>query len=282
MKTENGLLKELKGTLALEGIEVSDERLGLSAAEYEEARSRGAVDALIGQAKARFSSVGRSEAASVTALRHQIDFLTHLMGNALVPLSTHQQLLTDKWNDPEFRASLNSALGEGVKQMSRLIKQMRLLAGEFPPSPEPFPLQSVIDEAFQEAGKHRPGKRAQLRYETGSRSVVLTGDREALKHALADVMLCAFSSNPPEPTTVRLNGTSLEIDIPTREMEVSDTVCAFAFGGDRGTNSDPSLALSKAVIEMHKGTIGIGSPKSGHAGMVRISIPVKPVEGTKV
>ena len=41
------------------------------------------------------------------------DRLTHEIGNAMVPLSTHQQLLAEKWKDAEFRASLNVALAEG-------------------------------------------------------------------------------------------------------------------------------------------------------------------------
>ncbi|HTL18714.1 MAG TPA: response regulator, partial [Patescibacteria group bacterium] len=64
------------------------------------------------------------EAANLRLIKSMADRLTHEIGNALVPLSTHQQLLADKWKDPEFRASLDLALADGVKRVSRLINQM--------------------------------------------------------------------------------------------------------------------------------------------------------------
>ena len=68
------------------------------------------------------------EAANLRLVKTMADRLTHEIGNAMVPLSTHQQLLADKWKDAEFRASLNVALADGVKRVTRLINQMRFLA----------------------------------------------------------------------------------------------------------------------------------------------------------
>jgi len=49
------ILTELQGTLALEGIVVSDERLLELSKEYESARDRGIIDKLFKRARARFS-----------------------------------------------------------------------------------------------------------------------------------------------------------------------------------------------------------------------------------
>ena len=75
------------------------------------------------------------------------------------PLSTHQQLLADKYRykDPEFRASLDVALADGVKRISRLINQMRFLARDSIISTEAFPIAPLIEEAYQEAQKYQPG-----------------------------------------------------------------------------------------------------------------------------
>src|SRR5258708_16078334 len=62
------------------------------------------------------------ETANLRLIKSMADRLTHEIGNAMVPLSTHQQLLGDKWKDPEFRASLDIALADGVKRVSRLIR----------------------------------------------------------------------------------------------------------------------------------------------------------------
>jgi hypothetical protein len=45
-------------------------------------------------------------------------------GNALVPLSTHRQLLKEAINDPEFQESLSTAMAVGVRRISRLANQM--------------------------------------------------------------------------------------------------------------------------------------------------------------
>src|SRR5262245_59572374 len=68
------------------------------------------------------------EAANLRLVKTMADRLAHEVGNAMVPLSTHQQLLAEKYKDPEFRASLDAALAEGDKRVTRLINQIGFLA----------------------------------------------------------------------------------------------------------------------------------------------------------
>ena len=70
------------------------------------------------------------EAANLRLIKSMADRLAHEIGNALVPLATHQQLLAEKYKDREFRESLDQALADGVKRVTRLINQMRFLARE--------------------------------------------------------------------------------------------------------------------------------------------------------
>ena len=70
------------------------------------------------------------EAANLRLIKSMADRLAHEIGNALVPLATHQQLLAEKYKDKEFRESLDQALADGVKRVTRLINQMRFLARE--------------------------------------------------------------------------------------------------------------------------------------------------------
>ena len=65
-------------------------------------------------------------------------------------------------------------------------------------SQEAFPLAPLIEEAYQEACNYQPAKAAQLKYDAGSKPIVITGDRAALKHALAEVMLNALQANPAD------------------------------------------------------------------------------------
>ena len=53
-EASEGILKELKGTLSLERIEVSDQNLKLFAAEYQQAKTEGRIEDLIQRAKEKF------------------------------------------------------------------------------------------------------------------------------------------------------------------------------------------------------------------------------------
>jgi nitrogen-specific signal transduction histidine kinase/DNA-binding NarL/FixJ family response regulator len=224
------------------------------------------------------------EAANLRLVRTMADRLTHEIGNAMVPLSTHQQLLADKWKDSEFRASLDTALAEGVKRVSRLINQMRFLARESLVSPDAFPLQPLIEEAFQEARKYQPVKSAQLKYESGSAPVVLKGDRAALKHAFAEVMLNALQANPSDPKIgVRLNSQSngrgnLQIEVQDNGSGFSPEAAEKApapFFTTRNVGLGLGLTVTRKIIETHHGHLEIVSPSEGRSGLVRISLPLE-------
>jgi signal transduction histidine kinase/DNA-binding NarL/FixJ family response regulator len=226
------------------------------------------------------------EAANLRLVKAMADRLTHEIGNAMVPLSTHQQLLSDKWKDPEFRASLDAALADGVKRVTRLINQMRFLARDILVSQDAFPLGPLLDEAFQEARKYQPVKTAQLKYETGSAPIVLTGDRAALKHALAEVMLNALQANPTDPKIgVRFQSSATANGRHGLQIEVQDNGSGFTpeaaiqapapFFTTRNIGLGLGLTVSRKIIETHHGKLEIVSPHSGQAGVVRISLPIE-------
>jgi hypothetical protein len=98
--------------------------------------------------------VREEQTPSATKQRLSRMFLASMcisIGNAMVPLSTHQQLLADKWNDAEFRASLNGALTEGVKRVIGVICALRYWANYL----EGVPVPTVATEAVATgAGPH--------------------------------------------------------------------------------------------------------------------------------
>jgi nitrogen-specific signal transduction histidine kinase/DNA-binding NarL/FixJ family response regulator len=223
------------------------------------------------------------EAANLRLVRAMADRMTHEIGNAMVPLSTHQQLLADKWKDPEFRASLDAALADGVKRVTRLINQMRFLARDSLVSSDSFPIGPLLEEAFQEARKYQPVKSAQLKYEAGAGPVVLTGDRAALKHAFAEVMLNALQANPADPKIgVRLNPEPVTNGRGGVQIEVQDNGNGFSsesarkapapFFTTRNVGLGLGLTVTRKIIETHHGRLEILPPEAGH-GVVRISLP---------
>lgn len=226
------------------------------------------------------------ETSNLRLIRSMADRLAHEVGNAMVPLSTHQQLLADKYKDPEFRASLDTALADGVKRVTRLLNQMRFLARDAGTHEEAFPLNPLIKEAFDEARKHQPVKNAQFRCEGEEQPVFVTGDRAALKHALVEVMLNALQANPNEPKIgVRLHSGANGNGISHLYIEVEDNGSGFTpetaqkapapFFTTRSVGLGLGLTVSRKILETHHGKLEIIPPKSGQSGLVRISLPLE-------
>ena len=227
------------------------------------------------------------EAANLRLVKTMADRLAHEIGNALVPLSTHQQLLADKYRDPEFRASLDIALADGVKRISRLINQMRFLARDTVLSKEAFPLALLIDDAFNEAQKHQPVKTTR-KPESGSPPIILAGDRSALKHALAEIILNGLQANPTEAKigirtlteAVPGGGQWVHVDIQDNGAGFPPEAAKKAldpFFTTRNVGLGLGLTVAHKIIETHHGKLVIGGPKNGEHGVVRISLPLEAV-----
>ena len=225
------------------------------------------------------------EAANLRLVKQMADRLAHEIGNALVPLSTHQQLLAKKYDDPEFRASLDTSLADGVRRVTRLINQMRFLSRDAVVTQESFPLAPLIEEAYQEAQKYQPVKSAQLKYNIGKQAFVLAGDRASLKHAMAEIMLNALQANPnnariavemrsePGPGTggwvhieFRDNGAGFSPEAAKRVPE--------AFYTTRNVGLGLGLVVTRRVVETHRGKLEVVPPQSGQSGVVRLSLPL--------
>ncbi len=139
------------------------------------------------------------ESANLKLVKNMAARLAHEINNALVPLSTHQQLLAKKLWDPEFLESLDEVMAEGIKRVSRLSRQMWYLAQDGLSSNDTFLLAELIQEAFQTARSQFNQGTAHYLFQDGQPAVKLNGSREALKHALAELMLNSFQANPDDP-----------------------------------------------------------------------------------
>ena len=219
------------------------------------------------------------EAANLRLVRTMADRLAHEIGNAMVPLSTHQQLLAEKFRDPEFRESLDHALAGGVKRVSRLLNQMRFLAREGQIQPEVFPVEKLIEDAYADATQQQSIEGAELKFENNGKMSVVAGDRAALKHALSEILLNALQANPKAPQVgVRLQTGSSGVTIEVQDngngfsAEAARKVPA-PFYTTRNVGLGLGLAVSQKIIETHHGKLEIVPSPSG---IVRVSLPAEP------
>jgi signal transduction histidine kinase len=221
------------------------------------------------------------EAASLRLIKSMAYRLVNEINNAVVPLSTHHQLLNERFDDPDFRKSLDTALGDSIKRVLRLSSQMRFLAREGQFEQESFPIGKLVEEAYLEATRHLPANGAQLKLENFDKQLAVVGDRAALRHALAEIMLNALQANPGQPqinVTLRAAGSNGDRSVT---IEVHDTGGGFSsenarkvpapFFTTRVGGVGLGLTVSQKIIETHHGRLEIvPSPM----GVVRVSLPM--------
>ncbi len=225
------------------------------------------------------------EASNLRLVKSMAEHLAHEIGNSLVPLSTHQQLIKESIGDPEFQESLSNAMAGSVRRISRLANQMAFLAREWQADfNDSVLVADLIVEAFHDAHTFHPGKKvAQLSFNKDVAPWRIPGDRAALKHAFSEIILNALQANPEDPNvSVKLReekGGEHRLDV-----EVRDTGKGFSSDGaqraaepfysTRMVGLGIGLTVSRKIIESHHGTIEISPSPTGESGLVRVSLPL--------
>lgn len=226
-----------------------------------------------------------SENERLRLLREISARLSHEIGNALVPLSIHQQLLAEKYEQPEFRASLNQALADGVRRIVRLVSQMKLMSRERSEQGESIPLETLLNEAAQQAQQHCGTRARQIHFEPLSKPVFVQGDRLALRDALSEVLLNALQANPQNPEVwIRARLESSGAEGPWVSIEVRDNGAGFSpqalarlnepFFTTRNTGLGLGLTVCRRVIEGHCGRLEVAAETDAPGGCVRIKLPL--------
>jgi signal transduction histidine kinase/DNA-binding NarL/FixJ family response regulator len=225
------------------------------------------------------------ETANLRLVQQMAERLAHEIGNAVVPISTHQQLLHDRGSDPDFQASLAAAMEEGVKRVSRLVDQMRFLARDRMSNVESVPVKQLIEEAFREARAYHPSATVLLQYESSGEPLTVTCDRQGLQHAFAEIILNALqASSSTCQVQVRTRTDTDSSGSRWARIEVQDSGTGFSaeaadkaaepFYTTRKVGLGLGLAVTSKIIQTHAGKMEIPAPRTGVPGLVRISLPL--------
>jgi len=213
--------------------------------------------------------------------------LAHEIGNAVLPISTHQQLFKERVGDPDFQQSLAAALQDGVKRVSRLVSQMRYLARDRMEFVEAVSVKKLIQEAFREARACLPGNSARLHFDS-SEPLTVACDRAGLQHAFAEIILNALQA-AAKSAHVRVSCKSETGPDGSRwaRVEVRDSGSGFSpeaaakaakpFFTTRNVGLGLGLAVTNKIIQTHSGKLEIPPPRAGQPGLVRVSLPLPPL-----
>jgi signal transduction histidine kinase/CheY-like chemotaxis protein len=237
----------------------------------------------------RESATLKAETEKLQLVRSMSERLAAEIGNAMASIAVHQQLIAERGKDAEFRASLDKALSDCVKRVTRLLDQMRFLADGGGVSGASFSLSPLIEEAYEEARKFHPGKTPRLKNECRDKPVVVTGNRAALKHALLEIILNGIQANPSSPQlAVRCRDDATANGGHELSIEFEDNGAGFTpeaqlkagtpFFTTRIPGVGLGLAVTRKILEDHRGKLEIPAPQPIHAGLVRISLPLETPE----
>jgi signal transduction histidine kinase/DNA-binding NarL/FixJ family response regulator len=227
------------------------------------------------------------ETANLRLVQQMAERLAHEIGNAVVPISTHQQLIKERIGDVEFQESLAAAMEEGVKRVSRLVEQMRFLASDRAGKIESVPVKQLIEEAFREARAYHPSTTVLLQFEASGEPLTISCDRQGLQHAFAEIILNALQANTQScQVQVRARTETDSSGSRWAQIEVQDSGAGFSAEA-AGKASEPffttrkvglglGLAVTDKIIRTHCGKMEIPPPRIGSPGLVRVSLPLGP------
>jgi signal transduction histidine kinase len=225
------------------------------------------------------------EASNLRLITTMAEHLAHEIGNSVVPLSTHQQLMDTRMDDEEFRASLSEALAAGVKRITRLANQMMFLARGKTDYGDQIRVNELIDEAFREAYVFHNGKPPDFGIAEGMEKLTIAGDHKALRHAFSEVLLNALQASDGESKRIAVSVSSVGANGRRGvNVEIRDSGTGFSaeaarrapepFFSTRNVGLGLGLTVTRKIIEDHKGRVEIADPTAKGSGVVRITLPL--------
>lgn len=225
------------------------------------------------------------ETASLRLITTMAEHLAHEIGNSVVPLSTHQQLLDSGMDDEDFRASLSQALGAGVKRITRLANQMMFLARGRTDFGDQIRVNELLDEAFREAYVYHNGKPPDFEIVDGPERLTIAGDHKALRHAFSEVLLNALQATGGESKKIAVSVSSTGANGKRGvNVEIRDGGTGFTqeaakrgpepFYSTRNVGLGLGLTVTRKIIEDHRGQVEIADSAANGAGVVRITLPL--------
>jgi nitrogen fixation/metabolism regulation signal transduction histidine kinase len=225
------------------------------------------------------------EASNLRLITTMAEHLAHEIGNSVVPLSTHQQLLDSGMDDEEFRASLSQALSGGVKRITRLANQMMFLARGKTDYSDQIRVNELIDEAFREAYVYQNGKPPDFRVTEDMEKLTIAGDHKALRHAFSEVLLNALQATQGESRKIAVSVSSVGSNGHRGvNVEIRDGGAGFSaeaarrapepFYSTRNVGLGLGLTVTRKIIEDHRGHVEIADSAAKGSGVVRITLPL--------
>lgn len=218
--------------------------------------------------------------------------MAHEIKNPLVSLKTFAQLLPERYDDPEFRATFTPLLGAEVGRIDAVVTQLLGFARPVKPNLLPTSVHAVIETALQLVAQQFKRKGLVLVRQCHAEADGVLGDEHLLGQVFVNLLLNGMDATPPGGT---LTVATRIVERPPGawragpeasewlEVQVRDTGTGIA-PEDRAHIFDPffttkpngtglGLSVAHGIVWDHLGCIEVES-EPGQGACFRVSLPL--------
>jgi DNA-binding NtrC family response regulator len=131
-----------------------------------------------------------SQREDLSVLIHE---LAHELKNPMVTIKTFAQLLTDRYQDENFRARFQDVVGCDIERMDDLLELMIEFADFTEPRWSKVPLQEKLRSVLNEVTNECARRQAQIRWKGNGYNREIKADEIHVKYVLKNVLLAVLS-----------------------------------------------------------------------------------------
>jgi DNA-binding NtrC family response regulator len=136
------------------------------------------------------AEISESQREELSVLIHE---LAHELKNPMVTIKTFAQLLTDRYQDENFRARFQDVVGGDIERMDDLLELMIEFADFAQPRWSKVPLQEKLRSALNEVTHECARRQAQIAWKGNGYSREVRADETQIKYVLKNVLLAVLS-----------------------------------------------------------------------------------------
>jgi PAS domain S-box-containing protein len=221
----------------------------------------------------------------LAAIGQMVAGLAHESGNALARSQACLEMIALEVQDRPEALDLLARVQTAQNHLQQLYEEVRNYAAPLKLEREPWPVDSVWRQAWENLALRREGRDAALREETAGTDLLCAIDPFRLGQVFRNILENALAACPdPVEVTVTASATTLEGQSAVR-IAVRDSGPGLnpeqrrrifePFFTTRTKGTGLGMAIAKRIVEAHGGQIAVG-PGRGRGAEIVITLPREP------
>jgi len=225
--------------------------------------------------------------------------MAHEIKNPLVTIKTFTQLLPERYEDPDFRATFSSLVGQEVSRIDTIVNQLLHFARPATPVFLPMHLHEVMEDSLRLVHQQFRQKNILVERVYEARNDEIEADAELLKQVFVNILLNAVDSmdsrgqlrvateavpyTPPSENHRRngTNGLRIRVSIRDSGHGIPPENLPHVFDPFFTTKSNGTglgLAVAHGIVSEHGGMIDAES-EVGRGSIFHVFLPLRKEDG---